>query len=156
MAVDNPQDVRNMLSENSDEAYIELVTLVAPGFPNAYLALNSEDVVSRGNTYKAAYFMPPNLKKTGEELPTARIGFGNVDRSLVDVIRTVEPPVHVISELVPMSRPDEVVDGPYNFTLRQVDYDVLNIVGTLGFEEILNERFPYGTYNPAEFPAVFA
>ena len=53
MAVDNPQDVRNMLSENSGEAYLELVTLIAPGFPNAYLALNSEDVVSRGKIGRA-------------------------------------------------------------------------------------------------------
>lgn len=156
MAIVRPETVRDLLSENSGEPYLELVTVIASGFPNEYLVLNSEDIISRNVTYKAAYFEVEAPKKTGEELPMAQITFSNVDRRLVEAVRSVEDPPEIILELVALSRPDIVEEGPYNFTLHQTRISENSITGQLGYEKILSERFPYGTYTPGDFPAVFA
>jgi len=149
------ETVADLLDESSGEAYIALATLIVDDGEPVYLAENNEDIISRGNIYRAAYFNLRAPKRNGDELPAANITLSNVDRSLVEAIRTSEK-IEIIRELVAESRPDVVEDGPYNFTLNEVQYDEAVINGTLGFENILDEKFPELTYNPADTPAVFA
>ena len=141
--------------EGSAETYIALATITVDDGDPIYLAENNEDVTSRGNIYRAAYFKLNAPKRNGEELPAANITLSNVDRSLIEAIRTAEK-IDIVRELVALSRPDVVEDGPYHFSLNEVQYDEAIINGTLGFENILDEKFPELTYNPADTPAVFA
>tara|TARA_Y100001951_G_scaffold77476_1_gene64804 strand:+ start:460 stop:921 length:462 start_codon:yes stop_codon:yes gene_type:complete len=149
------ETVADLLDESSGEAYIALATLIVDDGDPVYLAENNVDIVSRGNIYRAAYFKLDAPKRNGDELPAANITLSNVDRSLIEAIRTSEK-IEIIRELVAESRPDVVEDGPYNFSLNEVQYDEALINGTLGFENILDEKFPELTYNPADTPAVFA
>tara|TARA_B100002049_G_C16076204_1_gene375095 strand:- start:1364 stop:1825 length:462 start_codon:yes stop_codon:yes gene_type:complete len=149
------ETVADLLNESSGEAYIALATIIVDGGEPIYLAENDEDVISRGNVYKASYFQLTPPKRDGDELPASQITLSNVDRSLVEAIRASEE-IEIIRELVAWSRPDVVEDGPYHFTLNEVQYDETLINGALGFENILDDPFPELTYNPADTPAVFA
>src|SRR5690625_6822178 len=100
--------VADLMGENSGEAYIDLVTFRAEGEDTGYLALNTEDVVSRGRTYHAADMTYRPMRKSGDELSNATLTFSNVSRDLIADIRQgfERPTVEV--KLIAASRPDRV------------------------------------------------
>src|SRR5690625_7274377 len=79
--------VADLMGENSGEAYIDLVTFRAEDEDTGYLALNTEDVVSRGRTYHAADMTYRQMRMSGDELSNATLTFSNVSRDLIAVIR---------------------------------------------------------------------
>jgi len=149
--------VKETMGENTGQAYIELITFEASGEPTGYLAINNEDVISRGNTYTAADISFEPAKRTGQELTKARIVFSNVSRDLIDEIRKAHVNPTVTAELVALSRPDvpEETLGPLEVS--DVTFSTNAIKAELGqHQKIFDEQFPSGTYTPGWFPAVFS
>lgn len=117
---------------------------------------NRANVTSRGDVYTALGFTIALPAETEGELPQVRLTIDNVSQALVTEIRTLGSPLTVTVEVVVASDPDTVEVGPYQFTLRAVDYDQFVIEGTLGFEEdFLTEPFPARRFTPTDFPGLF-
>ena len=151
----SPDAVGELMAENSGEIFLTLVTIESDGLETAYLVVNNEDIVSRGNTHIAANFSLPSPDEYEDQLPGSTFKVDNVDRRIVEIVREMQGTVRFIKEVVTYSDPDTVEEGPYRFTLKSADYDALYVTATLGYEEILNETAKAGTYSPSDFPAVF-
>lgn len=147
--------VADLMGENSGEAYIDLVTFRAEGEDTGYLALNTEDVVSRGRTYHAADMTYRPMRKSGDELSNATLTFSNVSRDLIAVIRQgfERPTIEV--ELIAASRPDHVEETSGELEVKRVTYDLHSITAEIGAPNIFDEAFPDGQYLPSTFPGVF-
>src|SRR5690625_1221584 len=100
--------VADEMGENSGEAYVGLVTFRAEGEDTGYLALNTEDVVSRGRTYHAADMTYRPMRKSGDELSNATLTFSNVSRDLIAVIRLGFERTTVVEEMIAASSPNHI------------------------------------------------
>jgi len=132
--------------QETGEIYLMLLTIQHPALiPSLYF----------GNTYLAWPFQVALPEEREDTVPTIQIVIDNIDRRIMAGIRSLPTAPTVLLEVVLASSPDTVEAGPFNFTLRGVDYDALTITGTLSPEDILNEPFPQYTYSPASFPGLF-
>lgn len=142
--------------QQTDEAFILLLTIDHPNLePPVRVCLNSQNITSRGNEY-IAYPFDMDLPSDDPESPSrVTLTIDNVDRKIVIAIRQLEGPPTVELEVIMASTPDTVEAGPYSFTLRNANYDSLQVDGELAFEDILNEPFPAESFTPATHPGLF-
>ena len=145
----------SMMTEDTDEVWLPLVTISHAdlGAPIRVVA-NNEDIVSRGNTF-VGYPFELELPGQADDSPgEARLRIDNVDKQIVEAIRTITGPPTVLIEVILASAPDTVEIAIGAMTLRDVSYDALTIEGVLRFEDITIE--PIGaTITPERFPAIF-
>lgn len=147
--------VRELFKQSSGEAYHTLLTISHADMSTVRLCDDAQDIVSRGDTYVAFGFqitLPPDVS---EQLPRAQLQIPNVDRRLIDELRSIEGPLLVTMEVVTATDPDTVEVGPYAFDLVDVTYTAKVVSGTLAYEPILEQTFPADTFTPQLFPRLF-
>jgi hypothetical protein len=148
--------VRALTAQETGEAFLMLVTithddLAAP----LYFANNTVDVTSRGHQFLGWPFEVALPDEREDALPTVQLRIDNVDRRIMEGIRGLLTAPTVLLEIVLASAPDIIEAGPFNFTLRGVEYDALVITGTLAPEDVLNEPAMQYSFTPDLFPGLF-
>lgn len=133
-----------------------LITITGTGIPTPLRFVNNQtDVVSRGSTYLATAFQINIPDEKEDSPPRVALSFDNVDRQIVQAIRTLPAAPQVALEIVFSGSLSTVEAGPFNFTLRNVDYTADIINGELWFEDFLNEGFPADSFTPSTAPGLF-
>jgi hypothetical protein len=142
--------------QESDAVYLVLLEIDHASLSEPIRVVNNyEDVTSNGNLYSAFPFTINMPDDTDDKMPDVTLAIDNIDRTIVDAIRTLTgPPVINISVIV-ASNPDLIEAGPYRMTLRDSSYDAMMVTGTLAIEDMLNEPYPIDTMNPSQFPNMF-
>jgi len=145
-----------IFASQTAEAFLVLLTLDHPtwGAP-VRVTSDAVDTASRGYTYKPFPFLVSLPEERDDALARVRLTIDNVDRSIIAALRPLTSPPTVTLEVVLASSPDTLEAGPFDFTLRNVEYDALTITGDLMFEDVLNEPFPAGSFTPASYPGLF-
>lgn len=121
------------------------------------LVNNVNGVTSGGNAYTGYNFtinLPDDLE---HKMPTVQLKIENVDRVMVEALETMDKEVActITLSVVLAASPDTVQRGPFVFTLKQAKADAIWCVGSLAFEDVMNERFPKDDQNPNLFPGLF-
>ncbi len=147
--------VRELVAQHSDQVLLVLVTFSHPGITTVRVVNNTQDVISRGQTYIGFPFEPELPEDLSDQLPDAQIRFSNVDRRLVDQLRSAPTPLMVMMEVILASTPDVVEVGPFEFELRRHQITETDIVLTMGYEPILDEPYPAERFTPQLFPQLF-
>lgn len=141
--------------QNTDEVWLTLLTIDSPELEAPLRFVNNNaSVTSRGNVYIA---FPFDLEFPGqdEENPgEARLVIDNIDRMIVNFIRTIIAPPKVTIEVILASSPSTVEASFANMTLRNVTYDAKTVSGLLKFEDIVIEPVTYAM-TPERFPGQF-
>jgi len=146
-----------IFAQRTDEVPLFLLTINHPDMEGNPIRVvnNMQAVESRGNIFIPWPFEINLPSEKLEELTKVTLRIDNIDRQIVQAIRTISSPPEIILELTLASTPDTVEAGPFSLTLRHVRYDSLVVEGELAYEDILNEPFPGDSYTPAYFPALF-
>lgn len=139
----------------TDEVWLTLLTISAPELttPLRFVS-NNASLTSRGNVFMA---FPFDIEFPGqdEESPgEARLVIDNIDRSIVNFVRSIQTPPRITIEVVLASSPDTVEASFSNMTLRNVAYDAKTVSGILRFEDIVIEPVTYAM-TPERFPGLF-
>lgn len=116
---------------------------------------NTENITSNGNVYQAYPFEINMLSDLKDELPKVTLTIDNVDRQIVQAVRTVSSAPDVTLSVVLADAPNTIEAGPFAMSLKNASYDAFVVSGELGAEDILNEPYPEGTFNPVDFPGLF-
>lgn len=142
-------------AQQTDEVWLVLLTISHPELPEPIRVVNNnENVTSRGNEFIA---FPFDIQLPGEDpdLPAkARLRIDNVDRRVVNTIRSITSPPSVTLEVVLASAPNTVEISFEGLVMREVEYDVSAVTGDLVFESIFTEPITY-TMTPSRFPGLF-
>ena len=147
---------QELFASETGDGIVALIEIDHANLANPYFFVNDvKDIVSRGQTYQAHPFRIRLPNESEDEIPKAEIQIDNVDRLIVDTIRSVQGDVSLKLELILFSDPDTVEVGPYNFRLQSVSYNASRITGRLSYENNLDERFPRYSYDPPTTPALF-
>lgn len=148
--------LRAVFAQETGEAFITLLTLTHPTFGLPIRVCDDgQDLVSAGQTYQQFPFNLTMPEDTDEAPPTLQLSIDNVDCTIVNAVRSVSgDPIEVVMEIVMASSPDVIEAGPLRFLLRDVEYTVDVVTGTLAYEDILNEPYPDESFNPADYPGL--
>lgn len=139
----------------TDEVWLTLLTINSPELETPLRFVNNNvSVTSRGNVYLAFPF-DIDFPGQDEESPgEARLSIDNIDRMIVNFVRTISTPPTVTIEVVLASSLDTVEASFSNMTLRNVSYDAKAVTGLLRFEDIVIEPVTYAM-TPERFPGMF-
>lgn len=137
------------------EAPLALLTIDHPELTTPIrLSSDAVNTLSRGDTYIALPFRAV-LPNDNEEATRSRLEIDNIDRQIVEALRSISSPPKVTMEIVLASTPDVVEAGPFDFELQEARYDVLVVSGDLAFEPILDLSVPGDVMSPGLFPGLF-
>ena len=147
---------RAILAQETDEVFLILLTIDHADLDEPIrVCSDSRNLISRGEEYLAFPFSVSLPGEHDDQLSRVQLTIDNVDRRIVEAVRTITSAPTVALEVVLASDPDTVEAGPFDFTLRDVAYDALTVQGELSYEDLLNEAYPEGTFSPADFPGIF-
>ncbi len=147
---------RAIFSQETGEVFVILLSIRHDDLTETIrVCSDSRNLESRGETYLACPFRAALPSEHEGELARVRLMIDNVERRIVEAVRTISSAPSVTLEVVLASQPDVVEAGPFEFALRDVSYDELTVEGELSFENVLNEPYPEGIFSPADFPGIF-
>jgi hypothetical protein len=159
----SPRALASAFGAETDEVWLLLLRIHHPDInidphPPGTLRFvnNNEDIVggSDNTGYVAFPFMFDMPGEDPEAPSIARLRIDNVDLQIVEAVRGLTSEPHVDIELVLASQPTTVEISFEGLTLRAVDYDALEVTGTLTMEEIFTEPVTL-EMTPARFPGMF-
>ena len=158
----SPVALSALFSQETEEAFVPLILLNHPEMTEPFRVAGSRSDVITNDTFQfnATYYAYPFSIQLPDEQedrpPEVSIIIDNIDKRLVDFLRTPARGSPTITlTIVLESTPTVIEAGPFEFTLRSVTWNRLTIRGVLSYEQILDEPYPAGTFNPAEFPGLF-
>jgi Domain of unknown function (DUF1833) len=152
----SPTLLRAIAAQESDEVLVVLLTLSHPSIDEPLRVCNdSQDVVSRGETFLSLPFIVTMPDDSPTSVPQVNITLDAIDRSFIQAIRSIDSAPSLLMELVLASDPDSV-EMDWDFVLRNVEYDAFSITGTLSYEQILDEPYPGDEVTPSTLPGVFS
>ena len=145
-----------VFKRESSECFILLVTIAHDDLAVPIrVTSDGVDTVSRGNTFISFPFDIDLPSSSSERAPQARIVIDNVDRQIVQAVRSISSPPSVLMEIVLASDVETVeIDWP-DFELIDVNYDHLTVEGLLTQERFLTEPYPFQQMTPKHFPGLF-
>lgn len=103
-------------------------------------------------------FMPFTLvlpDEKDESPPQMRLIIDNLDRSMVELLRSTISPAKVKFYMVMSNALNTVELEGIDFDLTAVSYNAQTIDMTLTVDALATEPYPYGTFNPAQFGGLF-
>jgi hypothetical protein len=146
-----------MNAQQTNAIILPLLTIDHADLPTPIrLVRNTQNIVSRSNTYTAFLFQMNMPQETGDKIPSMKLTLDNVDRRFTAALRSLNTPATVTYEAILADSPNEVEVGPYNYTMSQINIDESEITIELTFEDLLNATIPNEVVNPLGFPGVFA
>lgn len=148
---------RVLLSRESGEAIIVLITIMHPSLPEPVrLCLNQpgKDITSNGEVFKATFF-DVRLVSDTEEQPSARLTVANVNREVGALIDGLDDAPTITIDIVLASNPDRIEKSFPQLLLRRASWDASMAEGDLGVEDYDNTPWPGMAVTPALFPAMF-
>ena len=155
------QDINDeLIAPSTAEVFLVLLVLSHVDLANdIYLVSNTESIVSSvtgsAETYTAMAFdfVPPN--SSDGELNTARVTIDAVDRTVIQAVRTISSPATITAYIIQASDPNTIVQGPWAFTLQNVNYTKESVTGDLVYKAYLEEVAGTVFFTPSNFPLLY-
>jgi len=149
--------MQSILALETGEVFLFLIKLHNDNWGgDLFFVNNLESIVSGGDVYKPAD-IDVSLPKEDTDAPSPRckLRISNVDRTVINIMRSNTSPIDVEVTLVIASEPDDGIYGPAEFILTGCTYNVNNIEGFLTFNNVGEEQIPQWSFTPAHYPGLF-
>ena len=145
-----------MNAQNTGEVFLALLTLTHPDIDVPLCFVNDlQSVTSNGVEYISWPFDLPFPEVGADTLPTLTLTIDNVDQSIGLALKGLLTPIDVTLTCVLKSNPDNIEAGPLEFRMKTTEVELVSIAGTLTYEDLLNEPYPYESYVPGNYPGLF-
>lgn len=146
-----------LYAPETGEVFLFLLTLSHPSLEQPIRVVNdSQNIISNEVEYVSYPFQLVLPQDDDTPAPQVRLSIDNVSQEIVAAVRKCNgEPITVSMSIVLASSPDTVEAGPFEFSIRQVDYTAATVEATLQFEDVLNEPIPGDTMTRPRFPALF-
>jgi hypothetical protein len=145
-----------MYAAQTDSVFLQLLLIdhddLAAAIP---VVNNTESVISGGITYLPFAFLIDLPDDNEGEITSARLTIDNVDRQIVEAVRSIQSKATVTWSVVLASSPNTVEAGPFEFDLRNVTYDKQTVSGELVYEDRLNLEVGRLRFTPIAFGGLF-
>lgn len=142
-------------AQETGEIYLVLLTVNSADLA-APLRFSSDSVstLSRGNVYQAFPFKPIFPSDQPGEIRPVQLQIDNIDRQIVNALRSTQEIITVLMEVVRFASPD-IVEASFDFDVVSASYGDTDAALTLAYEAILDEPFPYKRFTTNTAPGLF-
>lgn len=151
-----PELLAQMFAQESDDAFLTLVTLSHETFADDIrLVNNTVEIQSRLQTFMP---FPMRIRFPVDDGETARefsIDFDNVSLTLIEGIRTVTTPISVKIEMVLASMPNLVQVEQAELKIATLTYNKTMVSAKIILDNFLNTEMTSERYAPSNFPGLF-
>lgn len=142
-------------AQETDEVWLVLLTIDHDDLEAPLRVVNNNaNVTSNGQEFIAFPFEIELPGEDPDQPATARLKIDNVDRRVVQALRSIASAPTVTIQVILASAPNTVEFSFEGMTLRNAIYDANAITAELTFEQILTEPIAV-TMNPQRFPGMF-
>lgn len=147
---------RASFSQETDIGFLILLTIDHSSMeaPLRFVAWDV-NIPSRGNTYYRFPFEITLPKDSIDDPPRMQLRIDNVDRTIVQTLRTLKTRADITVEIVTTEDPDTVEASFTGFKLSDVQYDAFTVSGSLEPETLIREPYPSSRFTPGSFRGVF-
>ncbi len=149
------QLLAQLFSQESSDPFLTLVTLSHDDFATIRLVNNTEDIVSRGDTFTAFPMRIGLPSDDGEKAREVTLDFDNVALDLIKEIRTVTTPISVKLEMVLASIPDDVQIAFEELKIQNLSYNKTRVSARLFLDSFLSTEMTSEKYQPIIYPGLF-
>jgi hypothetical protein len=145
-----------VLAPETEKVFLHLLTIETSGGAILRFVDNTQDIVSRGQTFVAAGFTVI-LPEQGSDGPRpCRLAIDNTDLSVFTTIKlAVGQTISVALCVVMADTPDVYERGPLKYRLRNVRATKETIEGEVYDFYITDRKFPKDTYSPEDFEGMY-
>ncbi|WP_285906775.1 DUF1833 family protein [Pseudodesulfovibrio pelocollis] len=152
----SPAAVRAMLSQETGEVPLVCLVLDHPTLPEPYRFVGSKKPLThQGHEFIGYPFGGEFPADSPDTVSKVNLVIDNVDREIVTTLRSISEGPDVTMFAVLASSPDHIEFGPFEMKLVNAEYDQLEVVGELSWEDMLNEPYPAHQVTPSLFPGAF-
>ena len=120
-----------------------------------YFVDDTVSITSNGTVYEPYPFRIALPEDSEGILPEVKLTIDNVDQTLIEAIRGFSNPPIATVKIILAYAPDTIEIQLDNLKLRNVHFDAFSITGALVIDSPLSRKFPAGTFNPKQYPALF-
>ena len=144
----------SVYSSSTNEAFIVLIDIQ---YDSTHIRLSSDnvDTVSNGNTFTAYPFEISLPSDPDESITRGSITIDNIDRSIVEAVRSATEAPDITIQIVLASDPDTIEAEFSGFKLSNVRYNALTVTADISIESFVHEPFPGDHFLPSTFPSLF-
>lgn len=153
----SPQFIQAALDQETDEIFVLLVSITAPGLAEPIRVCSGGDnIVSNGEIY-AAYPFEIVLPGEQRDQPASggRIRIDNVDPEIVGKLRALTAAPSAVLKLCLASQPNVIDKSWSRLKLHEPAYDLGQIEVDLKPRDFSEETFPKQRFSPARTPGLF-
>lgn len=144
------------LAQTTNEVFISLIEINHEDLQQPiYMCDDSQDTVSNGNTYISFPFTFTLPNDESEQEPQVKLVLPNVDRRMIEMIRSISGGPTVKMSVVTASDPDDLAFGPVLLKATSAPYTAETIQLSLNFDAYSGEPLPHLTQSPQYFPSMF-
>lgn len=151
----SPQLIAQLMGQSSSDPYLLLVTFEHESFPAVRVVNNSEDIVSRGDTFLAFPISVQLPSDDGESQRRVALEMDNVSRFMMDQVRSVVTPIRVKLEMILASIPDVVQMSLEELQVQKINYNKSKVSMDLVLDNFLNVEMTSERYTPNNYPGLF-
>lgn len=145
-----------ILARETDEVFLCLLEITHPDITTIRIANNTEPVIRADGTYNPYPFEAVLPEDSDSASPAVQLRIDNIDRDVTRAIRNLSGVPKCTLRVVLASNPNVDEVGPFNFSILNIDYDVMTISAQIGYEEdFLNQAVPAQSYIPSNSPGIF-
>ena len=141
----------------TSEVFLVILEISHTSLPAPIRAVNNwQDITSNGDLYTATAFnfIPP-AQEDGV-ISNSQLVIDNVDRAIVEAVRTITSPADVTASIILADTPDVIEAGPWEFKLRDVTYTRETVSGALVYLNYMRDNIGTIKYKNIHFPGLFA
>jgi len=149
-------------AQQTDSAFLVLLSIyhTSIGPPDTLYFVNAQkNITCLGQEYTAFPFEITLPADYDDQLPQVQISIDNIDQSIIAELRGIVGPPTISISVV--HAPDDTLvyndieAGPFELSLRNIDYNEMTITGDLQSEDLLNEPYPGYFYTPQTTPGLW-
>ena len=120
-----------------------------------YVVNNNQSVTHDSNTYLATAFEFILPAQEDGTISNSSLSISNVDRSIVEAIRTISTTPTVTAKMVLASNPEVIEGGPWVFQMTDITYNRRQVQGQLIYESYMRDNCGTTRYKNIDFPGLF-
>jgi hypothetical protein len=145
-----------VLEPETEKVFLHLITIETSGGAVLRFVDNTQDIISRGNSYAAAGFSIILPEQSTEGPSPCKLAIDNSDLSIFQTIKQAVGQTVTVSVCIIMAdTPDVYERGPLKYKLRNVRATKAAIEGEVYDFYIVDRKFPKDTYSPDDFEGMF-
>lgn len=145
-----------IVAPQTGEVFLALLEITHSSLSEPIRVVNNiSNITHNGNTYIAAAFKLKLPSQQDSNENTCSLTIDNVDRTIINAVRSINTPATVVAKIILADTPDVVEDGPYEMSLRNVTYTVGSITGQLVYGVYLLENLGTVRYRNINFPGLY-